>query len=109
MRNTPPFQQGTIQAKNARIFWDCSLNQVAVVEVGQPLPHNVDKFKFSGGACYKKWQEICDDSLKAQVMCLKEFWNLVYIYEIDPTVIDSAFSVITEYQEAFLLNQQNYD
>lgn len=101
MRNNPPLKEGKILAANARIFWDSDLGKVAVVEVGLAVPHEIDRFRFSGGACYMQWREDCSDSKKAQILCLRQFWNLVYIYEIDPVTADNALSEIIEYQEAF--------
>ena len=101
MRKNPPLKKGTISAKDARIFWDATSGEVAVIEIGRPIPPNIDRFQSSGGACYVKWRENCSDPCKAQILCLKEFWNLVYIYEIDPVVVDNALTIIIEYQEAF--------
>lgn len=88
-------------AKDARIFWDNTSGKVFVRQVGVPLSSEIDQLQYSGGACYVKWQENCRDPRKAQILCLKEFWNLVYIYDMDPVVVDDALSVIIEYQEAF--------
>lgn len=101
MRNNPPAKNGTIQAKDARIFWDTNLGKVAVIKIGLAIPPDIDQFQSSGGACYFKWKENCSDPRKAQILCLKEFWNLIYIYEIDPVIVDNALSEIIEYQEAF--------
>jgi hypothetical protein len=101
MRNNPISKNGTIRAKDARIFWDSNSGKVAVLTIGQSIPPEIDQFRYSGGACYLKWQENCSDPHKAQILCLKEFWNLVYIYEMDPVVVDNALSEIIEYQEAF--------
>ena len=101
MRNNPPFKKGTMLAKDARIFWDPKSGKIEVVETGLPIPPETNRFSHSGGACYAKWRESCTDSNMAQIICLKEFWNLVYIYEMDPVVVDIALSDIIEYQEAF--------
>ena len=101
MRNNPISKDGTIRAKDARIFWDAHLGKVAVIESSLSIPPDIDQFQCSGGACFQKWQENCSDPRKAQILCLKEFWNLVYIYEMDPVVVDNALSEIIEYQEAF--------
>ena len=100
MRKNPPLKKGTISAKDARIFWDATSGEVAVIEIGRPIPPNIDRFQSSGGACYSKWQENCSDPRGAQILCLGEFWSLVYVYEIDPVVVDNALSEIIEYQEA---------
>jgi len=101
MRNNPPLKKGTIHAKNARIFWDVDSGKVSVVEIGRSVSACVDKYTGSGGACYAKWQTDCNDPKTAQILCLHEFWNLVYIFGLDPEVVDSALSEIIEYQEAF--------
>lgn len=102
MRNNPPLKKGTILAENACIFWDSDLGIVSVVEVGRTVPHEVNKLRYSGGACYAQWREDCSsNSQKAQILCLRQFWNLVYIYEIDPVTADNALSEIIEYQAAF--------
>ena len=101
MRNNPKLENGTIRAKDARIFWDPSSGKVAVLEISLSIPPNIDQLQYSGGACFSKWRENCSDPRKAQILCLKEFWNMVYIYEMDPVVVDTALSEIIEYQEAF--------
>ena len=101
MRNNPPLKEGKILAENALIFWDTELGAVSVVQAGSAEPAEAHRFRFSGGACYAKWREDCRDAKKAQILCLRQFWNLVYIYELDPVVVDEALSEIIEYQYAF--------
>jgi hypothetical protein len=103
MRNNPILTKGTIHAEDARIFWDPVLGKVAVAHVNDTTLPEVDAYRFCGGACYAIWQINCQDKKTAQILCLKEFWNLVYIYEMDPVVVDEALSNIIEYQETFLV------
>ena len=102
MRNNPPFQNGTIRAKDARIFWDVDSGKVIVVGPDMSAP-NKDQFRSSGGACYSGWRKHCNDPYMAKVLCLKAFWNLVYVYEMDPVIVDNALAEIIEYQEAFVV------
>jgi len=101
MRNNPLFKEGKVSAKDARIFWDAELGEVSVVEVGKPLSVHINNFSSSGGACYAKWRTDCRDSKTAQILCLHEFWNLVYIFGLEPEVVDKALRDIVEYQQAF--------
>lgn len=102
MRNNPPLKKGSIHAKEARIFWDCDTGKVTVLGDGQSMNEEIYAMPFSGGACYSKWRECCQNADYAKILCLRQFWDLVYIYEMDPVVVDEALADIVEYQEAFI-------
>lgn len=102
MRDLPPFKTGFIYAKDAMIFWSALLKEVVVIDINdQPPPSTLQKYNSSGGACNIEWQHLCANEMQAEVLCLRAFWNLVYVYEIDPVTVDNALSVIIEYQKAF--------
>jgi hypothetical protein len=99
MREKKINRKGTIQAKEARVFWDTKEPKVLVIGDNGEYLKKMDYY-YSGGACWAKWREVCKDKLKAKDLCLKLFFELVYVWELDPVIVHDALSVIIEYNEA---------
>ena len=99
MRNEKLNREGHIPASQARIFWDEKEPKVVVLGDHQGYPDKLDYFN-SGGACWTKWREECKSEDKAELYCLKAFYELVYIWEINPEVVDDALGCIIEYSSA---------
>lgn len=98
MRNEHLDRKGHIPASQARIFWDTRNPQVIVLGENQGHPSKLDYFN-PGGACWVKWRDLCKDKSKAKHLCFKAYFELVYIWELDPVMVDKALGVIIEYNE----------
>lgn len=83
-----------MKVRDARIFWNPSSSDVAVLPVdsGEDPRH----LRYSGGACYQAWVDARQDLLL--LWMVREALVLIVRDQVDPAAVHRAFMAIDEYR-----------
>ena len=101
-RKPVQYREGTIKAKDARICWDADSQKIIVTTMGREESLQSKRLPMSGGACYAKWRENCQNEKDAMIILLKQYFTFTYIWRFNPEVVDQAFSEIIEWNDAWV-------
>lgn len=91
-----------IPLARALLLWNPGMNGTepafAVRALGSP-DYWSDKFRMSGGACYRSWQELAaDDPDKLLTQAMIELWHIAAFYAVPIGMIHDAMLAVPEYR-----------